>query len=218
MKHNCLSVIKQLIPTTMKKRIFLIVSSLLVSIFIFIQINTIMAANKTETQKYRVIKTEKDFEIRFYPPATLATITSTAKSYKELANPGFRKLANFIFGGNKSNKSISMTTPVHMDINDTVSSMSFVMPSAYSKSDLPEPNDPNVIISTTSEDYVAAIRFSGYASDSDIKTYSSRLQSALDARGIEYLGNFRFLGYNAPYQFWGRKNEIIVSIRWNNAK
>jgi len=202
----------------MKKRIFLIVSSLLVSIFIFIQINTIMAANKTETQKYRVIKTEKDFEIRFYPPATLATITSTAKSYKELANPGFRKLANFIFGGNKSNKSISMTTPVHMDINDTISSMSFVMPSAYSKSDLPEPNDPNVIISTTSEDYVAAVRFSGYASDSDIKTYSAKLQSALNAQGIESVGNFRFLGYNAPYQFWGRKNEIIVSIRWNTAK
>ena len=202
----------------MKKRIFLIVSSLLVSIFIFIQINTIMAANKTETQKYRVIKTEKDFEIRFYPPATLATITSTAKSYKELANPGFRKLANFIFGGNKSNKSISMTTPVHMDINDTISSMSFVMPSAYSKSDLPEPNDPNVIISTTSEDYVAAVRFSGYASDSDIKTYSAKLQSALNAQGIESVGNFRFLGYNAPYQFWNRKNEIIVSIRWNNAK
>jgi len=177
-----------------------------------------MAANKTETQKYRVIKTEKDFEIRFYPPATLATITSTAKSYKELANPGFRKLANFIFGGNKSNKSISMTTPVHMDINDTISSMSFVMPSAYSKSDLPEPNDPNVIISTTSEDYVAAVRFSGYASDSDIKTYSAKLQSALNAQGIESVGNFRFLGYNAPYQFWGRKNEIIVSIRWNTAK
>ena len=177
-----------------------------------------MAANKTETQKYSVIKTEKDFEIRFYPSATLATITSTAKSYKELANPGFRKLANFIFGGNKSNKSISMTTPVHMDINDTVSSMSFVMPSDYSKENLPEPNDPNVIISTTTEEYVAAIRFSGYASDSDIKTYTTRLQRALDAQGIEYVGNFRFLGYNAPYQFLGRKNEIIVCIRWNTEK
>jgi hypothetical protein len=202
----------------MKKKIFLIVAMLLVAIFVFIQINTIMAANKTETQKYSVIKTEKDFEIRFYPSATLATITSTAKSYKELANPGFRKLANFIFGGNKSNKSISMTTPVHMDINDTVSSMSFVMPSDYSKENLPEPNDPNVIISTTTEEYVAAIRFSGYASDSDIKTYTTRLQRALDAQGIEYVGNFRFLGYNAPYQFLGRKNEIIVCIRWNTEK
>ena len=174
-----------------------------------------MAANKTETQTYRVLKTEKEFEIRFYPPATMATITSSAKSYKELASPGFRKLAGYIFGGNQSNKSISMTAPVHMDINDTVSSMSFVMPSAYTKVNLPKPNDPNVIISTTSEEYVAAIRFSGYASDSDIKKYSDKLKTLLNSQGIKYYGNFRFLGYNAPFQFWGRRNEIIVSIVWN---
>lgn len=177
-----------------------------------------MAENKTETQVYRVIKTEKDFEIRFYPPATLATVTSSAKLYKELSSPGFRKLANYIFGGNQSNTSISMTTPVHMDINDTASTMSFVMPSAYTKDNLPRPNDPNVIISTSSEDYVAAIRFSGYASDSEIKKYSTKLREALIANGIEFYGNFRFLGYNAPYQFWGRRNEIIVSIRWNTTQ
>jgi hypothetical protein len=194
---------------------FLLVSFLLASILIIIQINSIMAANNTETQAYRIIKTEKDFEFRFYPPATLATVTSSAKSYKELANPGFRKLANFIFGGNQYNKPISMTTPVHMDINDTVSSMSFVMPSSYTKENLPKPNDPNVIISTTTEDYVAAIRFSGYASDNEIKKYTDKLKNALISNGIEFYGNLRFLGYNAPYQFWGRRNEIIVSIRWN---
>jgi hypothetical protein len=201
----------------MKTRIFLLVSFLLASSLIFIQINSIMAANKTETQAYRKIKAEKDFEIRFYPSATLATVTSSAKSYKELASPGFRKLANFIFGGNLSNKPISMTTPVHMDINDTVSSMSFVMPSDYTKENLPKPNDPNVIISTTTEDYVAAIGFSGYASDNEIKMYSEKLKNALISNGIEFYGNFRFLGYNAPYQFWGRRNEIIVSIRWNTS-
>ena len=195
----------------------MIVTFLLVSIVIFIQISSIMASNKTETQTYRIIRTEKEFEIRFYPPATLATVTSSAKSYKELASPGFRKLANFIFGGNQSKKSISMTSPVHMDINDTASSMSFVMPSAYTKVNLPKPNDPNVIISTTSEEYVAAIRFSGYASDSELKKYSDKLRSALDSHGIRYYGNFRFLGYNAPFQFWGRRNEIIVSIVWNTS-
>ncbi len=173
-----------------------------------------MAASKTETQTYRILKTEKNYEIRFYPPAILATVISSAKSYKELANPGFRKLANYIFGGNKSNKSISMTTPVHMDINDTMSSMSFVMPSAYTKANLPEPNDPNVVISTTTEAYVAAISFSGYASDTEIKKYTDKLKNALISNGIEFYGDFRFLGYNAPFQFWNRRNEIIVSIRW----
>ena len=31
---------------------------------------------------------------------------------------------------------------------------------------------------------------------------------------IEFYGNFRFLGYNAPYQFINRRNEIIVNVNW----
>lgn len=63
---------------------------------------------KTETQPYQIIKTEKDFETRLYPPTTMATISMAAKNYKELSAPGFKKLASFIFGGNKSNKNIAM--------------------------------------------------------------------------------------------------------------
>lgn len=85
-----------------------------------------MSTAKSETQPYKVIKVEQEFEIRYYPSATMAMITSDAKSYKELGNSGFRKLAGYIFGGNTESKQISMTSPVHMDINDTVSSMSFV--------------------------------------------------------------------------------------------
>lgn len=198
----------------MRKRIIWIVPLALLALVLFIQLGTTMAATKTERQPYRVVKTEKEFEIRFYPATTMATITSSAKSYKELASPGFRKLAGYIFGGNQSKTSISMTAPVHMDINDTASSMSFVMPKGYSKENLPAPNDPDVKIAITQEEYVAVVRFGGYASDTEIKEQSERLKSALEAKGIPYNGHFRFLGYNAPYQFWGRRNEIIVGIDW----
>ena len=193
-------------------KIVLIVGTSLIILIIISQIYLIMA--KTETQPYQIIKTEKDFEIRLYPSATMATISMNAKSYKELSSPGFRKLASFIFGGNQSNKSIAMTSPVHMDINHSQSSMSFVMPSEYTKDNLPKPNDSSIIIETTAEEYVAAIQFGGYANDDEIKKYASKLETALKANGIEYYGNFRFLGYNAPYQFWNRKNEIIVSVHW----
>lgn len=169
---------------------------------------------KTETQLYQVIKTEKDFEIRLYPPATMATISMDVKTYKELSSPGFRKLASFIFGGNNANKNIAMTSPVHMDINNSLSSMSFVMPANYNKDNLPIPNDSSITIKTTSPEYVAAIRFGGYANDGEIKIYAAKLENALKTNGIEYYGNFRFLGYNAPYDFWGRRNEIIVNVHW----
>jgi len=167
-----------------------------------------------ETQPYKVIKTEKEFEIRLYPSATMATVSMKAKNYKELSSAGFRKLASYIFGGNKENKSIAMTTPLYMDINDQQSSMSFVMPSEYNKNNLPTPNDSSVKLTTTNEEYVAAIQFGGYANDESIKKYAAQLENALKAKKIEYYGNFRFLGYNAPYQFWNRKNEIIVNVRW----
>jgi len=190
------------------------ISLLLTALLITLQHFTAMAAEKTETQSYRVVRTEKEFEIRLYPPAIFATVTSPAKSYKDLASPGFRKLASYIFGGNQSNQSIAMTSPVHMDINDTISSMSFVMPSNYTKENLPKPNNSEVEVHSIGQEYVAAISFGGYANDEDIKTYSAKLENALKANAISYQGNFRFLGYNAPYQFWGRRNEIIVGISW----
>ena len=75
-----------------------------------------MSTNKSETQAYKVIKVEKEFEIRFYPSATMAMISSSTKTYKELGSSGFTKLAGYIFGGNKEKKQIAMTSPVHMDI------------------------------------------------------------------------------------------------------
>jgi hypothetical protein len=171
-----------------------------------------MPKNKTEEQKYSLVRKYADFEIRFYPSATIATINSDAKTYKELSVPGFQKLAGYIFGGNEAKTKISMTTPVQMDINDSVSTMSFVMPSSFTKENLPKPNDPNVQIKSTSDEYVAVIRFGGYASDKDLKIYSEKLQSLLKENGITAIGNYRFLGYNSPFQLIGRRNEIIVAV------
>lgn len=193
-------------------KIALLLIALLTILIILSQAYFVMV--KTETQAYKIIKTERDFEIRLYPPATMATISMAVKSYKELSSSGFRKLASYIFGGNQSNENIAMTSPVHMDINDSLSSISFVMPASYTKDNLPMPKDAGISINTSAEEYVAAIQFGGYASDEEIQTYAAKLKSALDAKGIEHYGNFRFLGYNAPYQFLGRRNEIIVSVRW----
>ena len=195
------------------KKILLISVSLIILITIT-QIYFSMA-NETKTQPYQVLKNEKNYEIRYYPPAMLATVTMAAKSYKELATPGFKKLASFIFGGNQSNKNIAMTTPVHMNINDSQSSMSFVMTSDYTRANLPLPNDSSITIETTAAEYVAAIEFGGYADDAAIKKNVAKLESALKSSGVDYFGPFRFLGYNAPYQFWRRRNEIIVSVHWD---
>lgn len=195
-------------------KLFLILIGILVALLIIHKTKMAMAETKSEEQQYEVIQTGNGFEIRFYPSVTMAMITSSASSYKELAGSGFSTLASYIFGANDKEQKIAMTAPVHMDINDSLSTMSFVMPVLFTKDTLPKPKNGNVIIKTAPEEYVAAIRFGGYASDKDIKLYSGRLEKSLIASAVDYYGNFRFLGYNAPYQFFGRRNEIIVNVRW----
>lgn len=194
---------------------FFVLIAIGIVLMVLFQSFTIMSLNKTEEQKYSVVLKEKDFEIRFYPSATVATINSNAKTYKDLSGPGFRKLAGYIFGGNETNTSISMTSPVHMNINDSVSSMSFVMPSSYTQENLPKPNDPNVLIQKTPEEYVAVMRFGGFASDQDLVFYSKKLNDILEEKGISAYGNARYFGYNPPYQLVNRRNEIIVSVKWD---
>ena len=189
-------------------------TSILILILLIVAIPLVMAfsTSRIEKQKYRVIKKESEFEIRYYPPAIFATIRSSAKSYRELSSSGFRKIAGYIFGNNESGSKIAMTSPVHMDINNRESSMSFVMPSAFDLEKLPRPSDESVEIHESPAEYTAAIEFGGYANDEKIQEYANQLLNALNKKGIKTKGNVRYLGYNPPYQFVGRKNEVMVAI------
>ncbi|MBN8707471.1 MAG: heme-binding protein [Bacteroidetes bacterium] len=197
-------------------KIFLITLLTLSGLGVLFQIYTAMATGKTETQAYKVIRVETLFEIRYYPAAILAKITSTTKSYRDLGYSGFGKLAKYIFGGNSGSQQIAMTSPVHMDIGDSLSTMAFVMPSKYSVADLPKPDNAEVVIETTDAEYVAVIRFGGFADTESINEQKVILENALKEKGLTYYGNFRFLGYNPPFQLFGRRNEVIVALNAEN--
>jgi len=196
-------------------KIFLIIVAILLIVFLIFQTYLYFSIKKTEEQAYNTIQKESGLEIRFYPAATFATIESSARSYGELSVSGFRKLAGYIFGGNESNESISMTSPVYMDINDTLSSMSFVLPSKYNESEAPVPSNKSVQLQKSNDEFVAVMRFGGFVSDKKIARVTEKLKMALQEKSIPYYGNFKYLGYNPPYQLFGRRNEVIVSIEWN---
>lgn len=193
-------------------KLTLIIISLLAIVFLVFQIYTTMTTSKTESQPYSVVKVEKTFEIRYYPAAVMAKITSTSSSYRDLGYSGFSMLAQYIFGGNSEHKQIAMTSPVHMDIGDSMSTMSFVMPSSYQKDSLPKPNNADIVIETTEPEYVAVITFGGFGGTASINKHKALLEDALKDKGLTYYGNFRYLGYNPPYQLFGRKNEVIVAL------
>jgi hypothetical protein len=181
-------------------------------LFCLFQLYFLMTANRSETQVYSVVKKEDEFEIRYYPAATMARVSSSLRSYRELGSFGFSKLAKYIFGGNKDNKQIAMTSPVHMAITDSGSTMSFVMPAQYTMEALPVPISSDVILIPSPAEYVAVKRFGGFASNDRIQKEIELLKGMLEKHRIVYEGNFRFLGYNPPFQLIGRRNEVVVSI------
>lgn len=173
-----------------------------------------IGSSKIEEQKYKVLKTEEGVEFRFYPSAIMASVQISTSDYRSAGRIGFRSLASYIFGGNTDSTKIAMTAPVHMQKTDSGSAMSFVMPSKWNMEELPEPNSTAVQLTQSDPEYVAAISFGGYANDSTIAQKTRELKQKLNKMGVRHLANFRFLGYNAPYQAVGRRNDLIVGIEW----
>ncbi len=193
-------------------KIFIIIIIIITLLIVVFQIYITISTNKSETQTYNLIRREDDFEIRQYPSTMTAKVTSTTKSYQDLGYSGFRKLANYIFGGNEDKMKIAMTSPVHMEIGDSLSSMSFIMPSTFSREDLPRPDNQDIIIEMSKPEIVAVLEFGGFANTENINKYRSILEKLLIDKGISYYGNFKLLGYNPPFQLFGRRNEVIVAL------
>lgn len=160
---------------------------------------------------YKVLKTFDSFEIRKYAPANFSYVTIDAKTYDASSGNGFRQLAGYIFGGNETGQSIAMTSPVEMEMDDKMT-MKFMVPGEYALKDLPEPNNKNVKFKQEPERIVAAIRFSGYANDAKIDFYKKALNKLLYIHGLRHTGDYSFMGYNSPFDFFNRRNEVIVEL------
>ena len=120
-------------------------------------------------------------------------------------------MAGYIFGGNEKNEKIAMTSPVAMSLDDSMIMM-FMVPKKFKKETLPKPNQPEIKFREEPAKKVAAITFSGWADDEKIAKFKQELIAALNAENIKFSTRFYFLGYNAPYEFFNRRNEIIVEL------
>ena len=195
-------------------KVIVIILSVLVLAFLAFQIYLYMSTNKVESRPYDVVKKEGDLEVRFYPSVKIAEYTSGFTSYKDMGSKGFGKLGVYIFGKNEKKQNIAMTSPVEVDMGDSGSRMTFMMPTAYEIKDLPTPSDSTVKLTETEDEYVAVISFSGFANDELIAEYSQKLAEILQKENLTAIGNYRYLGYNPPYQIIGRKNEVVVRVSW----
>ena len=125
--------------------------------------------------KYTVAKKDSDIEIRLYEPFIVAETVVDTTDFDEASNEGFRRLAGYIFGGNKvrqkiamtspviteQSKKIAMTAPVETERRGSSVRIAFTMPSEFTLETLPVPNDSSVTLRQVPGRKLAVIRFSG---------------------------------------------------------
>lgn len=167
---------------------------------------------RTESYPYQVVKKFEHFEIRKYDAALFTSVSLNAKDYKTTSTKGFRILAGYIFGDNETEEKIAMTTPVMMQLGENTT-MQFLVPSKYAKDELPKAKNSSIEILEVPEKTVAVIRYSGWNDDVKMEKYQTKLAQELARMKILHKGGFTFMGYNAPFDFINRRNEIMVELK-----
>ena len=122
----------------------------------------------------------------------------------------FQALAGYIFGKNKREEKMAMTTPVFTRAGQ----MEFVLPETYWK-DLGKAPAPvsNVELTYGEGGLVAALYYGGYATKDEVERRSAELVEAIEASDYAVTGETYSAAYNDPFTPpWRRRNEVLVPV------
>ena len=196
-------------------------------IFFILISNSIMA---TDEPDFNLILKEDRFEIREYAPKIIAQI-EVFGDFDQASSKGFKVLADYIFGNNKSkdgNSRIEMTAPVEMEPlpqkidmtrpvltegNDNTWIVSFIMPNEFTLETLPEPNNKNIKISSMSKEKYAVIVFSGLVRESSYQEKETLLNQFIKEKKLKTSGEIKIARYNPPWTLpFFRRNELMIKV------
>ncbi len=199
--------------------------SIFTAFILFLTSLTVMAIEEPE---FISIEKKDAFEIREYQPKLIAQVLVNG-TFDSASSKGFRLLADFIFGNNKTNegsKKIDMTAPVvtrdaseKIDMTAPVVSeetergwyISFNMPKQYSKDTLPIPNNPEVKIIEVPKEKFAVITFSGLVREKKYAEMLNLLNEEMRKRNLEPQGPAILARYNPPWTLpFLRRNELMI--------
>ena len=180
-----------------------------------------------EEVPYTVIEQNGAFELRQYSPHIVAE-TTVEGAFDQVGSEGFRRLADYINGENRTKQSIAMTAPVSQEAQPEKIAMTapvgqeksgdrwritFVMPSKYALDTLPEPVDSRIDIKQEPGRLVAAVRYSGTWSRKRYEENKARLLAWIEERGFKQTAEPVWARYNPTFMPWFlRRNEILIPV------
>ena len=182
-----------------------------------------------EEPKYSIVETDDKFELRAYAPMIIAEV-SVQGSLKSASNQGFRLIADYIFGNNIASngekQKVAMTAPVTVQAQPKLLNVTqqggaqeqewkvhFVMPSEYSMSALPKPNNPKVELKEVSQRYYASLRFAGLTGEKKVARKTKELQEWMATKNLTAKGQPELARYNPPWTLpFARRNEVLIEV------
>ena len=186
-----------------------------------------------EQPHYEVVEVlSKSLEIRRYGSRLAIETTVTGGDTGEARRRAFRRLFNYISGANEPGRKITMTAPVETASGasgfgvkiamtapvETAASnhhtlMRFFLPSGLSIETAPRPTDPEVSVVTVPEQTLAALSFTGLASEGSLATQKNRLTADLASTHWEAQGIVTAYYYDPPWTLpFMRRNEVVVVV------
>jgi len=187
----------------------------------------VLDAMAIEEAPYKVLKSSGTFELREYAPHILAEAVVEG-DLESAGSTAFRRLFRYISGENRSRGTIAMTAPVSQEqagekIRMTAPvgqqragkmwAVSFTMPAGYTMETLPTPDDPTIMLRQVPPRRMAAVRYSGFWSESSYLRHKSELESWIRGNGLTFAGDPVWARYNPPFTPWFmRRNEILIPV------
>ncbi|XP_019439214.1 PREDICTED: heme-binding protein 2-like [Lupinus angustifolius] len=201
-------------------------------VFLFYYLSIVMCyycgklVHAIELPKYRVIKSESDFEIRFYNESSwmLAPVVS-GTSFEQSTKTGFHRLYQYIHGANLNSTKLAYTAPVLTSIPSSTSIEDRYIVRMYLSSNfegkLPPQANPELKLQVEKwkTQNIAVRKFSGFAKDDNIKKEIEGLLGSLKkylngsyAKMFEDKRSYIIAQYNSSSINYGRLNEVWITV------
>ncbi|CAH1788940.1 unnamed protein product [Owenia fusiformis] len=172
--------------------------------------------NKLDCPRFKVLKTTDEYEVREYEESRWASTDVYDMDYDKAGSLGFRRLFNYISGNNAANAKIPMTAPVLGTIIpgqgpacESNFTTSFYQPFNMQKSGGPAPTDKDVYLQVLPKVTMFVRSFSGYATEMDFLNQASMLAAAINNPNAFRSDMYYTAGYDSPFRFLDRHNEIL---------
>lgn len=207
----------------MRKKLVLLTGASLAG---FAAISWSILGSDVETPDYALISKTGNIEVRSYAPMIVAE-TTVEGDREEAIQRGFRIIADYIFGSNRSSDKVAMTAPVTQQSSHSIAmtapvtqqaegnlwKVRFVMPSKYTMETLPQPVNSQVVLIQVPEKRFAAIRFSGLAGKASLENHEAELRQFISENGLKSGNSPEYAFYNPPWTLpFMRRNEILIEL------